>query len=62
MKKRWTFELIIDTGFENSDWSKEIEALSNDETTGIITGDLNKMLEFYPKELRLVKFEARNIE
>ena len=62
MKKRWTFELIVDTGFEKSDWSTEIEALSNDEATKIITGDLNRMLAHYPKELGLVKLCARKVE
>ncbi len=62
MKKRWTFELIIDTELHNDEWSEKIEEMSVDEATKTIKQDLEYMLENYPYELELLKVEARNAE
>ena len=62
MKKRWTFELIIDTELQCDEWSEEIEEIAADEATKRVKEDLAYMLENYPYELELLKFEMRNAE
>ena len=61
MKKRWTFELIVDTKM-NGEWNVELERAPNDENIRIIEWKIHEALEGYPYELELMKFEARNVE
>ncbi len=62
MKKRWTFELIIDTDWDGCEWSEEVKLMTEEEATKTIKQDLKHMLENYPYELELMKFEMRNVE
>ena len=72
MKKRWTFELIVDTGFLNSkgtmpmygrmNSSRQLELQSNDEATKQVMHWLEGLFKNEPLEFELKKFEARNVE
>ena len=61
MKKRWTFELIVDTELHCDEWSEEMEELNVDEASKRVKEDLAYLLENYPYELELLKVEAREV-
>jgi len=61
MKKRWTFELIVDTELNGDEWSEDVELMTEEEASKRVKEDLAYMLENYPYELTLMKFEMRNV-
>ncbi len=62
MKKRWTFELIVDTGFASDDkCNKELEEMSNDEATKRVQDWLELLFVNDEVEFELLKFETRNV-
>ena len=67
MKKRWTFELIVDTRFMNNEGTilnsyRQLELQSDDEATEQVMHWLKALLQNEPLEFKLMKFEARNVE
>jgi len=45
MKKRWTFELIVDTELHGDEWSEDVELMTEEEATKRVKEDLAYMLE-----------------
>lgn len=67
MKKRWTFELIVDTRFMDNEGtilnsSRQLELQSSDEATEQVRHWLKALFENEPIEVKLMKFEARRVE